>query len=89
MTSNRTFLVLPQIKAFAPASGPVGTQVVITGVSLTQTTKVAFGAKSASFTVNSDSQVTATVPTGAKTGKIKITTPGGIATSATSFTVTQ
>jgi len=33
--------------------------------------------------------VTANVPTGAKTGKIVITTPGGAATSATVFTVTQ
>jgi hypothetical protein len=49
---------------------------------------VKFGGKAATtFTVNSDTQVTATVPTGAVTGKITITTPGGTATSSTSFTV--
>jgi hypothetical protein len=44
--------------------------------------------KPTEFTVVSDSEVTADVPTGAKTGKIAIATPGGTATSATSFTVT-
>jgi hypothetical protein len=59
------------------------------GVSLTQTTKVTFGGVTAtSFTVNSDTNVTAIVPTGAKTGKIVVTTPGGTATSPTRFTVT-
>jgi len=38
--------------------------------------------------VNSYTQITATVPTGAKTGKISVTTPGGSATSAATFTVT-
>jgi uncharacterized repeat protein (TIGR03803 family) len=89
LTSNKKFRVTPQIKSFTPPSGPVGTVVTITGVSLTQTTKVTFGGVAAtSFTVNSDTQVTATVPVGAKTGKIVITTPGGTASSATSFTVT-
>jgi uncharacterized repeat protein (TIGR03803 family) len=88
LTSNQTFRVTPQIKSFSPSSGPVTTPVVITGVSLTQTTKVTFGGKAGAFTVNSDTQVTATVPAGAKTGRITITTPGGTATSATSFTVT-
>ena len=87
MKSNRAFLVTPQIKSFTPTSGIVGTSVTITGVSLTQTTKVTIGGKPASFTVNSDTQVTATVPAGAKTGKITITTPGGIATSPTAFSV--
>ena len=42
----------------------VGTLVTITGTGLTQETKVTFNAVSASFTVNSDTQITATVPAG-------------------------
>jgi len=61
---------------------------VITGSGLRQTTKVTFGGIAATtFTVNSDTKVTATVPPGAVTGKIAITTPGGTATSVASFTV--
>jgi uncharacterized repeat protein (TIGR03803 family) len=89
LNSNVAFLVTPQIKTFTPASGQVGTVVTVTGVSLKQTTAVSFGGvKATSFTVNSDTHVTATVPTGAKSGKIGITTKGGTATSAASFTVT-
>lgn len=88
LTSNRNFLVTPQIKSFTHTTGVVGTSVTITGISLTQATSVTIGGKAASFTVNSDAQVTATVPAGAKTGqKITITTPGGIATSTAAFTV--
>lgn len=87
MKSNRAFLVTPQIKSFTPISGIVGATVTITGVSLTQATKVTVGGKPATFTVNSDTQVTAKVPVGAKTGKITITTPGGIATSSGTFSV--
>jgi uncharacterized repeat protein (TIGR03803 family) len=89
LSSNVAFRVTPQITSFAPPSGPVGTSVTITGVSLTQTTQVTFGGvKAITFSVTSDTQVTATVPTGAVTGRIVITTAGGTATSATSFTVT-
>ena len=45
--------------------------------------------KATTVVVNSDTQVTANVPAGSKTGKIAITTPGGTATSSTAFTVTQ
>jgi uncharacterized repeat protein (TIGR03803 family) len=90
LPSNTEFLVTPQITSFTPPSGPVGTPVTITGVSLMQTTKVTFrGLEATTFTANSDTQVTATVPAKAKTGKIAIITPGGAATSATDFTVTQ
>jgi uncharacterized repeat protein (TIGR03803 family) len=88
LTSNKTFRVTPSIRSFSPTSGAVGTPVVITGVSLTQTSKVTFGGVVAtSFTVDSDTQVTATVPTAAKTGKIGITTAGGTAISAGTFMV--
>jgi uncharacterized repeat protein (TIGR03803 family) len=80
MTGDRTFLVVPQITSFTPTSGTVGTLVTITGISLTQTTAVTIGGKAAAFTVKSDTQVTATVPAGAKTGAaISITTAGGTA----------
>jgi uncharacterized repeat protein (TIGR03803 family) len=88
LNSNRKFLVTPKILSFSPTSGTVGTSVTITGSGLTGATKVTFGGKASTFTVNSSSQITATVPTGAKTGKIVVTTPGGSATSAASFTVT-
>jgi uncharacterized repeat protein (TIGR03803 family) len=75
LTSNKEFRVTPQITSFTPPSGPGGTSVTITGISLTQTTNVYFGAvKATTFTVNSDTHVSATVPTGAATGKISITT---------------
>jgi uncharacterized repeat protein (TIGR03803 family) len=90
LTSNQQFRVTPQKLSFTPTSGKVGTPVTITGVSLTQTTKVTFGGvKATTFTVNSDTKVTANVPTGAKTGKIAVTTLGGTAISAAVFTVTQ
>ncbi|HVR23693.1 MAG TPA: choice-of-anchor tandem repeat GloVer-containing protein [Candidatus Polarisedimenticolia bacterium] len=80
MTGDRTFLVVPQVSSFTPTSGRVGTLVTITGVGLTQTTAVTIGGKAAAFTVKSDTQVTATVPAGAKTGEaISITTAGGTA----------
>lgn len=89
ISTNKKFLVTPQITSFTPTSGTVGTSVTITGVSLTQTTSVAFGGvKATTFTVVNDTTVTAIVPSGAVSGKIGITTSGGKATSVTSFTVT-
>jgi uncharacterized repeat protein (TIGR03803 family) len=88
LKSDRTFLVTPQLTSFTPGSGVVTASVTITGASLTQATKVTIGGKAASFTVNSDTQITAKVPAGAKTGqKITVTTTGGTATSAATFTV--
>jgi len=90
LPSIKVFRVTPQILSFNPTSGPVGTNVTIMGVSLKQATKVAFGGATATkFTVNSDKQVTATVPTGAKTGHITINTPGGVAVSKGVFKVTK
>jgi hypothetical protein len=90
LTSNKKFQVRPQVTSFSPTSGPVGTSVVITGVSLSQTSKITFNSVvAANFTVNSDTQVTVTVPAGATSAKIGLTTTGAPAYSQGAFTVTQ
>jgi uncharacterized repeat protein (TIGR03803 family) len=81
-----TFDVTPTVSAISPTSGPVGTEVTITGTGLTQATTVEFHGTKATFTVVSDSEITATVPSGATTGAISVTTKGGSAISGT-FTV--
>jgi uncharacterized repeat protein (TIGR03803 family) len=88
LKSLQQFKVTPTISSFSPSSGKVGTIVTINGTGLTQTTKVTFGVKAATFKFISDSKVTATVPSGATTGKITVTTAGGSATSSGTFTVT-
>jgi hypothetical protein len=86
-TSATTFSVATQITAFSPTSGAPATSVAITGVNLTGATAVRFNGLAAAFTVNGNTQVTATVPANATTGPISVTTPAGIVTSAASFTV--
>ncbi len=77
------------ITGLAPASGPVGTIVTLTGTDFSGATSVRFhGTAALAFSVDSDTQITATVPGGATSGRVSVTTPIGTATSATSFTVT-
>ena len=61
---------------------------VITGTNFTGASIVRFGGVPATgFAVNSANQITATVPVGATTGRISVTTPGGTVNTATNFTV--
>lgn len=87
LTSSQKFSVKPVFTTFSPPSGAAGTAVTITGTGLKQTGKVEFNGVNAAFTVNSDTQVTATVPAGATTGRIGVTTRGGTVESSSSFTV--
>jgi hypothetical protein len=95
LTSSTAFTVTlppppaPTITSFSPSSGPVGTEVVITGTGFTGATAVSFGSVAAtSFTVDSDTQIRAIVPSGFAHSPIKVTTAGGTAKSATNFVVT-
>lgn len=77
--------VLPQVQSISPAVGPQtgGTSVIISGQGLSGATAVRFGPIAAtSFTINSNSQITATSPASFGTLDVTVTTAGG--TSATS-----
>jgi uncharacterized repeat protein (TIGR01451 family) len=87
-TSTVLFYVPPSIQSFNPSRGPPGTEVTVTGLNFTNATKVQFGGANALFTVDANTQLHATVPETALSGSIKITTPGGVATSVTPFEVT-
>ncbi|MGC9946182.1 MAG: IPT/TIG domain-containing protein [Bryobacteraceae bacterium] len=54
---------------------------------MTDATSVTFDGTPAAFTVVSSSQISATVPAGAKTGKVQVVTPDGTLTSNVSFRV--
>jgi len=79
----------PTIFSFTPTSGQVGRTVSIGGTGFSGATKVTFNGTTASFALGSDTSISATVPSGAKTGPIAVTTPGGTATSSRSFRVTK
>ncbi len=80
---------VPALGSFSPTTGPIGTSVTITGFGFTGATAVQFGGVGASFTVNSLTRITATVPAGAVTGPITVVAPGGMVDSgAKKFHVT-
>jgi IPT/TIG domain-containing protein/flagellar hook capping protein FlgD len=90
-TSATDFMVVvpPAITSFAPASGPVGTVVTITGTGFLGTTAVSFnGVAAASFSVFGSTLIRATAPSGATTGRIQVANAAGSAQSASDFVVT-
>lgn len=77
----------PSISGFSPAHAQVGASVTISGAGFTGATSVKFNGTAATFSVPSDSSITTSVPTGATSGTLSVTTPNGSATSSASFTV--
>lgn len=76
--------------AFVRPSGKVASTAQILGQGLTGTTSVTFnGVPATSFSVVSDTYMTAVVPSGATTGAVVVTTPSGTLTSNISFRITQ
>jgi uncharacterized repeat protein (TIGR03803 family) len=71
-----------------PTIGRVGAEVIILGSDFGGTTGVTFNGTAAVFTVDSGTEITATVPVGATTGTVAVTTPSGTLYSNVAFTVT-
>ncbi|HRP17944.1 MAG TPA: IPT/TIG domain-containing protein, partial [Ginsengibacter sp.] len=76
------------ITKFTPTSGCIGATVTITGTNFNSATDVLFnGISASSFTIVSNTEISAVVPTGATTGKISVVTPSNAAISTNNFTV--
>lgn len=81
---------IPEITAFTPIHGVPGTAVTITGKNFSATAannEVTFNGAAAVVTEASATQLKATVPAGAGTGKLRVTVNGQRAVSATDFVV--
>ncbi|MBB6609622.1 IPT/TIG domain-containing protein [Pontibacter sp. Tf4] len=78
----------PTISNFSPISGPVGTEVVITGSGFATANMVYVGSEATlAFEILSDTQIKVSVPATASNGRIQVHTSVGAASSSTNFTV--
>ena len=76
------------ISGLSPASGPVGTEVLVSGDHLRGTKSVSFnGTAATAFRVLSRRELRATVPAGATTGPVSVSRRSETATSSESFDV--
>lgn len=79
----------PTVTSFAPASGPAGAKVLLQGNGLRSASRVQFNGTDAGFVVKSMNQIEATVPAGATSGVLAVTTLDGLALTAAEFVVEQ
>lgn len=77
----------PNIYSFSPTNGLPGTVVTIAGTNFFLASQVSFNGATATFSVNSDSQISATAPAGFASGPITVTTYDGSATSTNIFSI--
>jgi YD repeat-containing protein len=90
LTGGFIYVPPPAIASFNPASGAAGSVVTITGQNFEPAATndaVTIGGVLATVTSASTTQLIATVPLNAITGRITVTTAGGTAISATDFIV--
>lgn len=91
-TDGSVFLLSAGLSPFVkslPTSGKVGAVVKILGTNLMGATSVTFNGTPAVFTVIRPSLITTTVPAGATTGTLQVTTPAGTLMSNVAFHVRQ
>jgi hypothetical protein len=80
----------PVLSSLTPSAGPAagGTTVTLAGSGLTGATAVHFGTASATFTVVSDTVISAVAPAGTGTVQVTVTTPAGTS-NAVPYTYTS
>ena len=92
VNSTYTYIAAPTITSISPSSGSTsgGLSILITGTNFSGVSSVTFGGtKAQSFTVNSETQITAVTPVKSSgVANVQVTTAGGIATSPLAFTYT-
>jgi hypothetical protein len=86
-TSGANFTVSPSVTGFTPGRGLPGTRVSIAGTGFTGATQVSLALVPATFVVDSPTRITAFVPSGSQSGRWRVTTSAGTATSGGIFTV--
>ncbi len=77
----------PTITSFSPTSGAVGDSIIITGTNFNSLTGVTFGGNALAAGSYTATQITVTVPSGAETGLITVSTSNGSASTPSNFTV--
>ena len=81
-----TTLAALAIAGFSPASGGSGSRIVITGKGFAGVKAVYFNEMAATgFSIDGDTQITATVPGGAAAGRVRIDRADAYARSTTDF----
>lgn len=79
---------VPTLTSFTPAAAGEGKRITLTGTGFTGATTVSFsGVNAFSFSVDSDTSISVTVPTGASTGRLRVYNSRGAGVSGADFTV--
>jgi hypothetical protein len=87
--ANITCVSVPTVSGFSPAFACAGSTptITISGTNFTGVSSVTFNGVSAAYTFVNATTITATLPAGATTGVVRVTTPQASGSSAGVFTV--
>ena len=80
-------LMRPLVSGFSPTFGVPTSSVTLSGFNYANVSSVTFNGVTAAFTVDTEGQITATVPGSATSGPVVVTTALGSGTSTANFTV--
>lgn len=86
-TASFNVNIAPQVFSITPPSAEAGDVITVTGARFTGATSVKLGALATIFTVISATEISFTVPAGALSGPVTITTPTGTVTSSAALTI--